>query len=211
MSHKKTVKKMDNKKSTKKTAVILTVCFVALALLCAFCVWLIIDTLDKKIEGELNSPTATPQENVYIEFGDEALEQEIKDRYGFTTNRISTNQVSSVTSLNIADLGSISSLKGLEMFSSLATLTIRNTQVGDLSAIGESDVITRVNFYNVDFTNSVFEGSADSVANVQFSECVLTEEIIGKFGNITGLIVRDCGIEDLSLFSGMSKMETLFD
>ena len=82
MSHKKTVKKMDNKKSTKKTAVILTVCFVALALLCAFCVWLIIDTLDKKIEGELNSPTATPQENVYIEFGDEALEQEIKDRYG---------------------------------------------------------------------------------------------------------------------------------
>ncbi len=195
--------------SEMKIATIVISSFLVVAMLCALAVsglgsW--VDNMQKP------TATATPYvDNTVIEFGDEKLENFIKKKNEITTDDVTVNQVKVVTTLTIndKDLSEITSLKGLEMFPSLTSLSISNAKIMDISALADAKDLTNISFYSCDITEATSEKENKVLTSLYIDDTLPNAQLFSKFTAVTRVDTNETGMKDLSGFAGMSAVEVI--
>ena len=209
----KSFKIKQQKKKTKsnlKLGPMLISGFVVFALLCTLAITSLGNWIDNRPSSDTSTtPSPGPDESAEVVFEDENFKEFIKKKLSLSTDNVTENQVKSVTSLSISGVEHITSLKGLEQFPSITTLTINNVKIDDLSALADVSTLTSIFLYSCDLSETKCEQELKNITKIYMNDSVPNTAILQKMTSAATVDVNNCDVEDFTPFAGMSAVKTI--
>ena len=209
----KSFKIKQQKKKTKsnlKLGPMLISGFVVFALLCTLAITSLGNWIDNRpSSGTSTTPSPGPDESAEVVFEDENFKEFIKKKLSLSTDNVTENQVKTVTSLSISGVEHITSLKGLEQFPSITTLTINNVKIDDLSALADVSTLTSIFLYSCDLSETKCEQELKNITKIYMNDSVPNTAILQKMTSAATVDVNNCDVEDFTPFAGMSAVKTI--
>ncbi len=225
------------KNQTKKTKSsiefgpkVLISCFLVFALLCTAAISVLGNWVDRQAV-ETPSATATPDNSPVIVFEDENLAKAIRTSLNLSSSaKITEASAKSATTLSLRAINTISSLKGLEKFVSVESVSFSGIEfkgaTGEDGAVGKVDfavlddmpALTSISFSDCKLDNVVLDKEIDKITRISVDDTAPTNDFLKKFTDLTSMTYTDGTITDLTVFAdlkltslSLSSIDTLKD